>query len=97
MPGTGRSPPDGASSVLHEPDRGVVQIRQPRRPEVRQGTAHRHVAGRLDQRQAETLGPQQLVDLIGTGAGGIGVQCLQRLLDLGVDLRAADLAEVGLP
>ena len=57
---------------------------------------HRDVAGGLDQRQAESLGPDQLVNFVGQRPRLGGIQLFERLLDLGVDLGAADLAEVAL-
>ena len=44
----------GRGRLLHEADFGVVQIADACRTEVRQVAAHRDVARRLEQRQAET-------------------------------------------
>ena len=79
---------------LHEADLAVVRVGKAEGAEVRQSAADRDVSGRLGQRQAETLGPDQLVELVGQVARLGRVEFVERLLDLGVDLRAADLAEV---
>src|SRR5882757_1851240 len=85
-----------ATSLLHEADLGVVQVAKTCGPEVRQGAAHCGVACRLEQRQAEALGPDHLVQLVGQSARLRGVEFVESLLDLSVDLGACDLAEVAL-
>ena len=55
----------GRSRLLHEADLGVVQVTDACRAEVRQAAAHRDVARRLEQRQAETDVEDHLVEFVG--------------------------------
>ncbi len=63
-PGPGAAVACTAGQLLHESDRACSSGRaRPAGAEVGQVAAHRDVARRLEQRQAEPLGPDQLVEL----------------------------------
>ena len=68
------------SGLFHEPDLAVVQVTDAGRAEVRQVAAHRDVAGRLEQRQAETDVEDHLVEFIGQCACLRGVEFVEGLL-----------------
>ena len=85
-----------ASPLLHESDGTVVQVAQAGSAIVGESASDGDVSRRLYQRQAEALLPDHQVELVGEPARGARVQLGQCLLDLLVDLRGADLAEVAL-
>src|ERR1700754_765495 len=87
---TPRLPEVPCTGLLHESDLGDVDVTDSGRAEIREATAHRDVARRLEQRQAEADVEDQLIELVGQIACLRRVQLVERLLGLLVDLRAAD-------
>ncbi len=81
----------------HEPDCGVVEVRNTGGPEVGQRTANRDNAGRLRQREAEALGPNEFINVAGQRVSFAGIEFFERLLNPGIDLATADLAKVTVP
>ena len=84
-------------SVPRESNRGVVEVSQTGRAEIRQGAADRNDPLRLGQRHTESLGPNELVEVVGQRPRLAGIEFFERSLDRGVDLRATDLAEIAFP